>query len=433
MENSKTYIIADLVKELDVPRTTLKDWLMRYEDYIDFEIRGRRKVYFDSSLKILKEIAEMRLEGKTAPEILLELSYKHPVNADFTHEVEVPKIEPPETAVGGLRNEHFLMKNNPFVEALMPIVKQQNHEMEQMLTTKLHDMAENLHEAQLASLLPIIKRQNEKTERLLTGKLHDMTENIHRNQLDTTRVSRQSARRILLVIALILTMLVAVVLTSSNIYYMLMHQRNDLRLIERNLQKNLEKSRELYLSENLKRKEYEKEQVLKLKNLTKTLEDNKLSSSKEIAGLKGDLRGQQKAFTVMMEKYNRLVEEQRSGTEELLRKIFSKEQGAVVKKIDELIKQGVQDKAQETRDNTKILELKEKIFELKRKIGTMEEEKEKEKALPSSYLLDPRKPVIRNVAPPETKPEAITPAAVKPEIITPPVVKPEVIKVPTKK
>jgi hypothetical protein len=407
MENSKTYIIADLVKELDVPRTTLKDWLMRYEDYIEFEIKGRRKVYSDSSLKVLKEIAEMRQEGKTAPEILLELSYKHPVNADFTHEVEVPKIETPEGGVNRLTNEHFLMKNNPFVEALMPIVKQQNHEMEQMLTNKLHDMAENLHEAQLASLLPIIKRQNERTERMLSSKLHDMTENIHRNQLDTTRVSRQSARRILLVIALILTLVVAVILTSSNIYYMLMHQRDDLRLVERNLEKNLEKSRELYISESLKRKQYEQEQMLKLKNLTKVLEENKANSSKEINALKSNLKEQQEVFTVMVEKYNKLVEEQRTGTEDLLRKVFSKEQGAVVDKIDELIKQGVKDKAQENKENSKILELREKIFELKRKIGTMEQEKAKAAALPTSYLPDPRKPVIRNVAPPATKPEII--------------------------
>ncbi len=407
MENSKTYIIADLVKELDVPRTTLKDWLMRYEEYIEFELRGRRKIYFDSSLEVLKEIAEMRQEGKTAPEILLELSYKHPVNADFTHEVDIPKIKDTEPQVKGLTNEHFLMKNNPFVETLMPIVKQQNHEMEQMLTSKLHDMAENLHEAQLASLLPIIKRQNEKTERMLTSKLHDMTENIHRNQLDTTRVSRQSARRILLVIALVLTLVVAVVLTSSNIYYMLMHQREDLRLVEKNLEKTLEKSRELYISETLKRKQHEKEQILKLQKLTKMLEKNRESSSKEITGLKDDLKEQQKAFTVMMGKYNKLVEEQRTSATKLLKGIFSKEQGAVVKKIDELIKQSIEEKAEENKEKSKILDLREKIFELKRKIGTLEQEKAKAEALPASYLPDPRKPVIRNVAPPATKPEII--------------------------
>ena len=431
MENSKTYIIADLVKELDVPRTTLKDWLMRYEDYIEFEIRGRRKIYFDSSLDVLKEIAKMRQEGKTAPEILLELSYKHPVNADFTHEVDIPKIKATETEVKGLTNEHFLMKNNPFVEALMPIVKQQNHEMEQMLTGKLHDMAENLHEAQIASLLPIIKRQNEKTERMLSSKLHDMTENIHRNQLDTTKVSRQSARRILLVIALILTLVVAVILTSSNIYYMLMHQKDDLRLVERNLEKNLEKSRELYISENLKRKQHEKEQMLKLKTLTGMLEENRKNSSKEINSLRGDLKEQQKAFTVMMGKYNRLVEEQRESATKLLKGVFSKEQGAVVKKIDELIEQSVKEKARKTDEKSKILDLREKIFELKRKIGVMEQEKNK--ALPTSYLPDPRKPVIRNVSPPAAKPEVVVPPAVKPKVISPPAVKPKVIEVPTKK
>ena len=405
MENSRTYIIADLVKELDVPRTTLKDWLMRYEEYIEFEIRGRRKIYFDSSLNILKEIEEMRKEGKTAPEILLELSYKHPVNADFTHEVEIPKIEAPEMEISRGGKEHFLVKNNPFVEAVLPLVKQQNQEMERVLTGKLHDMAENLHEAQLATLLPIVKRQNEKMERMLTGKLQDMTENLHRNQLDNTKLSRQSARRILLVIALILTLVVAVVLTSSNIYYVLMHQKEDLRLVEKNLERTFEKNKELYISETQKRQRSEEEQMLKLKDLTKMLENNNKSSSKEIANLKNNLEEQQKTFLIMMEKYNKLVYEQRTNAAELLKGALSKEQGAVVKKIDELIKKSTQDRLLEEKGNIQKLEFKAKIFELKQKIRTLEQEKLK--AEQSAYYPEPRKPVIRNVEYPATKPEII--------------------------
>jgi hypothetical protein len=126
MENSKTYIIADFVKILDVPRTTLKDWLTRYEDYIEFEIRGRRKIYFESSLNVLKEIAEMRQSGKTAPEIMVELSYNHPINADIAHSMETPKmgmptLEVPAVDVSNVSQEHFPVKNNPLVEITVPL------------------------------------------------------------------------------------------------------------------------------------------------------------------------------------------------------------------------------------------------------------------------------------------------------------------------
>jgi len=388
MDNSKTYIIADFVKILDVPRTTLKDWMTRYEDYIEFEIRGRRKIYFESSLNVLKEIAEMRKAGKTAPEIILELSYNHPVNADITHEIKAPKIDMSTIEVPAVNQKHFPIKNNPIVEALLPIIKQQNEEMEHMLTNKLHDMASNLHEAQLASLLPIVKRQNEKTERMLTGKMHDMAENLHRNQLDGNRLTKQSARRLLLVIALILTMVVAIVLTSSNIYYLLMNQKRDLRSVEKSLKKNISQSKDLFINEIQKRKKSEKEQMLKLQKLSTMLEDNKENSHNNITKLKNIIEEQQKSFTKMMKKYSNLVTEQRKNETDLFKGTVDKERGFVMKKIDELIRQNTRDKLSEQQEDAKVLELKEKIFELKQKMKVLEEKASGtgRSTLPASYF-----------------------------------------------
>lgn len=370
MDSNKTYIIADFVKILDVPRTTLKDWMTRYEEYIEFEIRGRRKIYFESSLTVLKEIAKMRKDGSTASEILLELSYKHPVNADIAHEIEAPQIEVPL-----IEHENFPVKNNPLIEALLPIVKQQNEEMEHMLTNKLHDMASNLHEAQLAALLPIVKRQNDKMERVLTHKLHDMAENLHRNQLDGNKLSKQSARRILLVIALILTLVVAVFFTSSNMYYLLMNQKQDLKLLEKGLQQNIAQSNDLFVSEIQKRKKSDKEQILKLQKLSIMLEHAKLKSDNDMASLKNDLKGQQKNFVAMMAEYNKLVREERKNDSIFFKGSADKERGAIAKKIDELIRQGAHDKFSENKENSEILNLKEKLFELKQKMQALERKK----------------------------------------------------------
>ena len=40
-----TYSAAGLATALGVPRTTINDWLTRYENYIDSETIGKRKVY----------------------------------------------------------------------------------------------------------------------------------------------------------------------------------------------------------------------------------------------------------------------------------------------------------------------------------------------------------------------------------------------------
>jgi len=391
MENRKTYIIADFVKILGVARTTLKDWLVRYEEYLEFEIRGHRKIYFDSSLEVLKEIAAMRKEGETASQILIELSRKHPVNADVTHEIEISKVETPK-----IEEKHFLSKNNPLVEALLPIVKQQNEEMEHILSGKLRDMAANLHEAQLASLLPIVKRQNEKTERMLTGKLHDMADNLHQNQLDSNRFSQQSSRRILLIIALILTLVVAVVLTSSNLYYVLMNQKQDLNSIEKNLGENISKNKDLFISEIQKRAKVDKEQKLKLQKLSTMLERNNKNAHKDIANLKSTIDNQQKAFNAMMDKYNKTMNEHRKKEINLFTEIFDKKRGVLLKKIDELAKKDVARKYPNENQTMKILDLKQKLFDMREKVEVLKREKEKieNSAIPMSFFPSPNRPMI---------------------------------------
>ena len=392
MENRKTYIIADFVKILGVARTTLKDWLVRYEEYIEFEIRGHRKIYFDSSLDILKEITEMRSTGKSASEILAELSRKHPVNVDITHDVGMPQIEKTETV-----GSHFPAKKNPLVEALLPIIKQQNEEMEHILSGKLHDMASDLHEAQLASLLPIVKRQNEKMERMLTGKLHEMASNLHRNQLDANSISRQSSRRILLVIALILTLVVAVILTSSNIYYVLMRQKQSFVSVENNLEKSISQNKDLLVSEIKKRAKVSTAQKLKLQNLSLMLEHNNKKAQKTMLNLKATLDNQQKAFHIMMGKYNKAITEQRKKEVDLFKETFDKKRGVLLKKIDELVKKDVGKKFSEDTETMQILELKQKLFDLREKMEILEREKEKaeKSAIPASFFPTPGRPIIR--------------------------------------
>lgn len=69
MMEGRTYLASDLAGELGLPRSTINDWLVRYADYLEVDTRGKRKVYSAKSLRILKEISEMRNEGKSSFEI----------------------------------------------------------------------------------------------------------------------------------------------------------------------------------------------------------------------------------------------------------------------------------------------------------------------------------------------------------------------------
>ena len=94
----RTYLASDLAADLGLPRSTINDWLARYADYLEVETRGKRKVYSTKSLRILKEIAEMRNEGKNSFEIEQWLAARYGIRP----EVSAPSpVAEPETATDG--------------------------------------------------------------------------------------------------------------------------------------------------------------------------------------------------------------------------------------------------------------------------------------------------------------------------------------------
>ncbi|MBO4648398.1 MAG: MerR family transcriptional regulator [Lentisphaeria bacterium] len=93
--NGKNYTVMELAEQIGVPRTTINDWLARYSQYIDSTLQGKRKVYPESALAVLREIAALRNSGKAFPEIETELSAKHPIRAvPVPPQEEKPEAKP---------------------------------------------------------------------------------------------------------------------------------------------------------------------------------------------------------------------------------------------------------------------------------------------------------------------------------------------------
>jgi len=129
----KKYTVMELAELVGVPRTTINDWLSRYSQYIDFKMQGKRKIYVDSSLTVLREISELRNSGLSSFDIEGELAKRHPVRAEpAPPRQEIKKEESPEE------------KNNP--EEYSLIVKKQTDEIAKMIAEHLQNMARRIED-----------------------------------------------------------------------------------------------------------------------------------------------------------------------------------------------------------------------------------------------------------------------------------------------
>ena len=104
---NQTYSAAALAAQLNVPRTTINDWLSRYEDYIDVEMLGKRKVYSRRSLEVLQTVQRLRDEGKSGSEISVFLSQNYGINPEVSVEsaaaaapAEEPVVPPTPEMIG---------------------------------------------------------------------------------------------------------------------------------------------------------------------------------------------------------------------------------------------------------------------------------------------------------------------------------------------
>ena len=81
MEEEKYLSVMDLAAQVGVPRTTINDWLSKYSQFITSIQQGRRRVYLQNTVVILKEIGSLRSSGLSFTEIEKRLAMTHPIQA----------------------------------------------------------------------------------------------------------------------------------------------------------------------------------------------------------------------------------------------------------------------------------------------------------------------------------------------------------------
>ena len=145
----KNYTVIELAEQIGVPRTTINDWLARYSQYIDSVAQGKRKVYPDSALNVLKEVAALRNSGKSFTEIEKELSAKHPI-----HAVPVPPQEEEKKAPPAEENTGKTAAENPQPnanEGFAVIARQQSEEIGRLIGESFRNMDQRIQELEKLS------------------------------------------------------------------------------------------------------------------------------------------------------------------------------------------------------------------------------------------------------------------------------------------
>ncbi len=131
----RTYLASDLANELELPRSTINDWLTRYADYLESETRGKRKVYSAKALRILREIAEMRTDGKSSFEIEQLLGARYGIR---------PEMAPPPPAAAAADGETLPATTQENALAARPAFDQ----MTVQINTEFMKLASRLEDAE---------------------------------------------------------------------------------------------------------------------------------------------------------------------------------------------------------------------------------------------------------------------------------------------
>ncbi len=87
-ENQTQHLLSasELSEVLQVPRTTVNDWLSRYSAYITVVQRGKRRLYTQDAVEVLRRVAKLRDAGLAGFDIEEELSKKHAVQPEVAQE-----------------------------------------------------------------------------------------------------------------------------------------------------------------------------------------------------------------------------------------------------------------------------------------------------------------------------------------------------------
>ncbi|GEM_PF-4203031 len=143
MNQQVFYSISDLAEKVGVPRTTITDWLTKYERFIEMQTQGRRRFYTARSLEVLCKIAEMRNSGRSLADIDAALEQFFAIHPTVETASNTENAESQATGAGNTdtgANEDASEGNS------YTLVKQNNDAVTELVNAKFADLCNSLNE-----------------------------------------------------------------------------------------------------------------------------------------------------------------------------------------------------------------------------------------------------------------------------------------------
>lgn len=123
----KTYSISELAIQLNLPRTTVNDWLKNFAPYLEFEVKGKRKEYNQNALDVLKNISRWKNAGKSASAIQKLLEENYGLTGEVAPELPPENtVEPAEVAENTADSGELMQVVHSDLEMLLANVEQLN-------------------------------------------------------------------------------------------------------------------------------------------------------------------------------------------------------------------------------------------------------------------------------------------------------------------
>ena len=161
------YKVSDLTDKLGVARSTINDWLKSYDQFIDYSLQGKRKIYSQRTLDVLLEVNDLRSSGLSSHEIREELEKRHPLNGEIQDQKEITDEAPKSndssleiTAPMLFNNESLALMNKEQTEQLVAIINdrlQGVNTIKENINNRLDSIDDRLEQINLTDKIEVKK------------------------------------------------------------------------------------------------------------------------------------------------------------------------------------------------------------------------------------------------------------------------------------
>ncbi len=339
MNEQRLFSVSDLADKIGVPRTTITDWLGKYERFTEMRIQGKRRFYTEKTLAVLTKVSELRTAGHSLNDIKDDLEQIFQLS---------PQVET--TTMSGVHDDTSLVPEND------------SNELEQKQSMPIEEKnGENSDETRI-SVVP--SANVDAIKELVNSKFSDMCNTL--NDVNQKAEKSSFALRLLFTFTMVILLLLFGVLA-----FMYLNRQWDSRSLE---------SRNKYF-EALEKMNHSSE--INLVQAVGGVSSDVQNIGENLNHLSSGLQEQKKEFDNMLQEQKELFQKQLATAEQnfetkmaLQKEIFAAEQLKWLKEREQLEQNNKKQDDYEFNRIEEMRELKRQLEEYELNLNSLKQEKE---------------------------------------------------------